>query len=192
LLVPFVIVGLLSMSGEIVFALACAFALFAAYLTYGHWVHWTLYYFEGLPVLAAITAVGIWKTLMRIRAMPVARLSALAVALLAMVAAYDLRAERSLRVDETEWDRGFRDLVSRLPLPAAVIFVHYDPAGISQPSVVTNSPHLDEDAVWIVNDLGARNKELMKYAGPRVPFNFYVATSKIELAPDLVPPPSPK
>jgi hypothetical protein len=46
---------------------------------------------------------------------------------------------------------------------------------------VANSPHLANEAVWIVNDLGPRDAELLRYSGLRIPLDFYVASGKIEI-----------
>jgi hypothetical protein len=180
-LVPFVLIGLFGMSGEIAFALVCACALFAAYMSYGHWAHWTLYYFEAMPVLSLLAAVGLWKAIERLRAVSAARLGTLACALLALLAAYDLRSARASHAAAAAWDTGFHELVAKLPMPAALIFIHYAPGPGPHPSVVANSPHLANEAVWIVNDLGPRDAELLRYSGLRIPLDFYVASGKIEI-----------
>jgi 4-amino-4-deoxy-L-arabinose transferase-like glycosyltransferase len=185
-LVPFVLIGAFAMTGEVLFALVCSLALFAGYLSYGHWAHWTLYYFEGMPVLSMLAAIGIWKAIGKVRALPAPRLGAAACALLALLAAYDLRAERAWHANATAWDRAFHEMVAKLPMPAAVIFVHYAPGIGPHPSIVANSPHLENEAVWIVNDLGPRDVELMRYTGQRVPIDFYAATGRTEVNQTLI------
>src|SRR5262249_8914664 len=60
-LVPFVLLGLLSLNAATAFALVCSVALFVGYLSYGHWVEWTIYYFEAMPPLSLLAALGVWR-----------------------------------------------------------------------------------------------------------------------------------
>jgi hypothetical protein len=71
--------------------------------------------------------------------------------------------------------------LSQLPKHPAVVFVHYAPRIGPRAAVVTNSPSLFDDPVWIVNDLGDRDAELMRYAGPRIPLAFDEDSLKIEV-----------
>lgn len=71
----------------------------------------------------------------------------------------------------SRWRTTFQQLINDLPMHAAVIFVHYAP-GQTHADVVTNSPHSSDEPVWIVNDLGPHNAELMPYARPRIPLAF--------------------
>src|SRR4051812_10886123 len=66
ILVPFVIIGLFAMNGAVAFGLACSVALFVAYLSYGHFSEWTLYYFEAIPALSVVAAVGISAIIARV------------------------------------------------------------------------------------------------------------------------------
>lgn len=194
ILVPFVLIGLSAMSAEVAFALACSAALFLGYLSYGHWAPWTLYYFEAMPVLSVLAALGLWRTIAWIRARrprPSQSVFALAAAL-ALLTSYELHSGRARRESDEAWDIGFRDLVAHLPIRAAVIFVHYAPRGGPPAAVVANSPNLANEPVWIVNDLGSRNAELMRYAGSRVPLAFHEDGSTIEIDRSLLSTPAPK
>ena len=77
-------------------------------------------------------------------------------------------------------------------MSAAVIFVHYEPRIGPHANIVANSPHLANERVWIVNDLGARDAELMKYAGGRIPVALYEDAMKIEIDRSLLPATAPK
>jgi hypothetical protein len=178
---PFVVIGLFSMGAEVGFGLVCAIALFLAYLAYGHWSQWTLYYFEATPALDVLAALGIWNVLSRIRRTPVPARTIVAGVLLGILAAYEMHDARWKRKRMAAWDVAFYNIVDRLPMHGAVIFVHYEPRLDPHSNIVANSPHLASDPVWVVNDLGARDAELMKHAGTRVPLAFYEDAMKIEV-----------
>jgi len=189
-LVPFVVIGAFAMNAAAGFALVCSFALFAGYLSYGHWSHWTLYYFEATPVLSLIAALGLWRAVDWIRARAgrtpaesrwYGRALVVAAVPLVLLAAYELRDFRRQRERAAAWDLAFRNLLDHLPMKEAVIFVHYAPRVGPHAEVVTNSPHLADDPIWIVHDLGARNAELMRYSGPRIPLAFQEDGGKIEV-----------
>jgi hypothetical protein len=179
ILVPFVLLGLTAMSAEVAFALACAVALFVAYLGYAHWSHWTLYYFEGLPVLSVITALGVWKALGQLRSDRRVRLGA--VGLLALLSAHELRVWHHSHAVGAAARVAFHQMLSELPMRTAVVFVHYAPRLGPHASIVANSPHLAEDPIWIVNDLGSRDAELMRFSGPRIPLAFYEDDERLEI-----------
>ncbi|HTE46410.1 MAG TPA: glycosyltransferase family 39 protein [Gemmatimonadaceae bacterium] len=196
-LVPFVVLGLFALNAEAVFALACALALFVGYLSYGHWSRWTLYYFEAMPVLSLLAALGVWKALTYLRArgrLPNAdggstsgRAPTLATAALLMIlTGYELHTWRVIRQGVALWDTRFRALVGKLPMHEAVIFVHYAPGIVAHQTVITNSPHLSDEPIWIVNDLGPRNTELMRYTGPRIPLAFYEKGERLEIDRSLI------
>jgi hypothetical protein len=184
-LVPFVVIGLFAMNAEAVFALVCSLALFVAYLSYGHWSHWTLYYFEAMPVLSLLAGLGLWRVIGWARApcadRRIVRLAVSACVVVALLAAFELETWRGKRRQMAEWDVTIRALIDRLPMPAAVIFVHYAPRIGPHARIVTNSPHLSDDPVWIVNDLGPRDSELMRYAGPRIPLAFQEDAGTFEI-----------
>jgi hypothetical protein len=191
-LAPFVVLGLFSLGPPVAFALACSGALFAAYLLYGHQSQWTLYYFEGLPVLSMLAALGMSASIAWVRGRSSLRSSgvhffrgliahpvAVAIAPLVLLSAWELHAWRLIRQRNAAWSRGFEQLLSQLPKHPVVMFVHYAPRIGPHAAVVTNSPRLFDDPVWIVNDLGDRDAELMRYAGPRVPMAFDEDSLKI-------------
>lgn len=186
ILVPFAVVGLFAMSASLWFALACSIALFASYLAYGLWAHWTIYYLEGLPILSVIVALGIWSAIDRIRtrfggeSFTIARPMAIATSAFALLAGYEAVTWRGNHQRDAVWDAAFHELLGKVPVRSAVIFVHYAPRIGPHLNVVVNSPNLSADSTWIVSDLGPRNSELMRFAGGRVPLAFYERDMHIE------------
>jgi hypothetical protein len=179
ILVPFVLLGVTAMSAEVAFALTCVVALFVAYLGYAHWSHWTLYYFDGLPVLSVIAALGVWKALGYLRSHRRAPLAA--ACLLALLSAHELRVWHRSHVVGSAARVALRHLLSELPVRTAVVFVHYAPRLGPHASIIANSPHLAEEPIWIVHDLGSRNAELMRFSGPRIPLAFYEDDQRLEI-----------
>jgi hypothetical protein len=176
ILVPFALFGLFSLVAPVSFALWCALALFVAYLSYGHAPAWTLYYLEATPVIAVITALGIARA-----ASASVPLRKTAFAVLGILTIISVRRARTEHLEAANFDRAFRAAVDRLPTRALVIFVHYSPKLQAHANIVTNSSNLDEEPVWIVHDLGERNRELMRFAGARVPVAFYEDGGRFEL-----------
>ena len=180
-LVPFVLLGLFSLGTAGAFALACSGALFVGYMFYGHEAQWTLYYFEGLSVLSLLAALGISAALdwarerasiarspSRLFTQPIV----LASAALMLLTGIELHARRLIQQRNAGWTLAFEERLSQLPKHPKVVFVHYGPRIGPHAAVVTNSLDLADDPIWIVNDLGDRDAELMRYAGPRVPLAF--------------------
>jgi hypothetical protein len=185
ILVPFALLGVVSMSADAVFALACTLSLFVGYLSYGHWSQWTLYYFEGLPVLALVAGLGIRRITARFR--PGA--SSAAAVVLGLLAAFEMQTWRRAHINDAGFDRQFHEQLANLPVRSAVVFVHYDDRLPAHADVVANSPHLARDSVWVVNDLGRRDTTLMRLAGSRMPFAFYEAGGRLGLDRTLLPTP---
>jgi hypothetical protein len=197
--VPFVVIGLFALNTELWFAVVCSAALFVGYLSYGHFAEWTLYYFEAMPIVSVITAIGLQRTgaylfrsEYRTRAEPAIRtgpppilLSGLVSAgLLLVTGALVLRAVSSWRqqhIAGAAYYTQFNGMVAQLPRNPTVIFVHYAPRLQAHPTLVQNSPHLDDEPIWIVNDLGPRDPDLMRIAGGRVPLAFFEDGMRFEL-----------
>jgi dolichyl-phosphate-mannose-protein mannosyltransferase len=187
ILIPLIIFGMTGMTAEMAFALACSAALFVGYLSYGHFAGWTLYYFEAMPVFSFFAARGLWRALENVAAlahMSAARTRTVGIAvavLLAALTAYEVHAWRIERLRVASWYIVFNEELEKLPDEPMVIFVRYRPTISPHAHVVRNSPTLATDAVWIVNDMGDRNKELMRYAGSRVPLIFHEEHERFEL-----------
>jgi hypothetical protein len=201
-LVPFVVLGLFAMNASVWFGLACSLALFAGYLSYGHWAHWTIYYLEGIPILSVIAALGVWRVLGWVGARRgdsvldavwlgrLARPLTITGVALVILAGYEGAQWRRNHRRTAVWDTAFQELLEKVPVRSAVIFVHYAPRLGPHLDVVANSPHLFGDSTWIVNDLGPRNAQLLRYAGNRVPLAFYERDMHIEVDRQLVATPN--
>jgi hypothetical protein len=172
-LILFAVAGLLVRNTALRFGAWSALALFVAYLPYAHWAPWTIYYLEITPVVAALTAAGIWLALGRLAtAVPRMRLGAAAVAL--VVATFSIPTVGHWKRDSrtrSALDRRFLAELDKLPAPA-IVFVKYSPRFASHIAVVYNHPDLAEVPVWVVHDLGARNDELRRLAPNRQSFDF--------------------
>jgi hypothetical protein len=186
LLVPFVVVGLFAMNAATAFALACSAALFVGYLSYGHWAEWTIYYFEGIVPISFLAALGLWRSIgwffakrpsvePEMRARRFTRTAALVALVLLALTAYELRAWRASRVRMAAYDRSFQEMLTKLPMHGP----HANIAG--------NSASLASDAVWVVNDLGARDSSLMRFAGTRVPLIFHEDGGDLQIDRSLLP-----
>jgi hypothetical protein len=189
-LAPFVVLGLFALPAESLFVLACAAALFVGYLSYTHVPQWTVYYLEALPVLSLLAALGVWKALSSLRGLGGVTsdakawgprwLRVAAAALLVALTGYELQTSRVEHRRHAAVYTAFQEMLDKLPMHAAVVFVHYG-SGYPHADVVRNSARLNEEPVWIVNDLGARNAELMAAARPRIPVAFYESSGKVDV-----------
>ena len=172
-LIPFAIAGMFLMSAPLQFALASAVVLFVVHLPYAHWAPWTVYYLETTPVIAALTALGIWRTLRRVASNE--RLVPLGVVCVALVLAVFAvpSVERWRRDHRTRsaLDRAFAAELKKLP-PKSIVFMKYSPRIAQHMAVVFNYPDLGKVPVWVVHDLGARNAELRRLAPDRQSFDF--------------------
>jgi hypothetical protein len=149
------------------------------YLLYAHPPTWSLYYIEGLPVLAFATALGVPVVLSlgtRGRVPGVARLAAGAALLLltiypAWVTMHQVRAQ--IAADHSYYDAFVGSLP---PLPdstsSAIVFVRYSRAHNDGLSLVRNVPDLGEERIWVVYDRGAENAKLLAIAPDRSGYLF--------------------
>jgi len=196
----FALVGMLALSveGWILFA---AFALqFVVYLAYAHPAWWTIYYVEGMPLLAFVTALGIqrvvtivagrtagvhagWRLkdfLERLRPLtgrptgdPRYASPILAIAICGAVAGCVVarQVKSTVRDDHAYYDR-FARLVGQIPERRAVVFVRYGEKHLDGLSLVRNPPDGDGARVWTVYDRGADNARLLALAPGRTPYLF--------------------
>lgn len=68
--------------------------------------------------------------------------------------------------------RVFADAMKSLPKKPAIVFASYNPAASAHRAVVRNFVDLQKADVWIVHDLGERNRALMNLAPQRAVFRF--------------------
>ncbi|HMA23026.1 MAG: ArnT family glycosyltransferase, partial [Gemmatimonas sp.] len=176
-LIPFALIGLVSASAELWFAIACAIALFVGYLSYGHWPGWTLYYFEAIPVVAFCTANGAATCLRWIqRRRPPRRLVyalgwGVPVAL-GMLTITTIVTWRRVHIEAAQYDTWFNTAVAAAPFRGVVVFVRYAPEQHPHTTVVTNSITLATDRVWVAIDDPAQNVAVLRAANGRVPLLF--------------------
>jgi len=172
-LLLFAIAGLFFMSAPLQFAAISALLLFIAHLPYAHWAPWTVYYLEAAPVIAMITAVGIWRVATRILA-DERRVRLASIFVTALLVGYAVPAIVFWRNDH----RGraaffvrFAVELKKLP-PHSIVFVRYTPRTLQHIAVVFNSADLAHERVWVVHDLGPRNAELRRLVPDRTSFDF--------------------
>lgn len=179
-LVPLFILGLVGMSRELRLALISCGLLFLFYLPYAHDAPWTLYYLEIAPVIAAVTACGTWRALVWITEgvniqLHIERRPKLGSALVAIVLAifafptiaYWRREHQTMASTRS----GFDQSVAQLPASKAIIFLRYAQRPHHM-SLVDNHADLPNAPVWVVHDMGERNKELISLALDRTAFLF--------------------
>jgi hypothetical protein len=181
-LLVFAIAGLFSLTRESGFAVVSALVFFLQYLFLAHSRGWTVYYLEIQPVLALVTALGIWRAASlagarlrrsaRAGLWPPGRFEAAAVLLVVFAAigpaVFDAVWRREEQLLEAAPQERFRRVVRSIPGPA-VIFVRYGPDHDSHRSLVVNAPDSGAAATWIVHDRGEDNARLMRAAPERIP-----------------------
>ena len=199
LLAPFALFGLILLGwGRPVregrFALACAVALFVAYLTYAHPAGWTLYYLESSWLLPFAAALGLWTatTMIAQRAkMPTGellrgapRLSSLATtALVGALLWFAIPRVDGARhyADLSHFTlRGWRTFLSAtVPDQRAIVFVRYTPSHYVHESLIANDPDLASARLWVVFDRGPENQKLVALAPDRTPYLFDEKTRQL-------------
>ncbi|MBX6331492.1 MAG: glycosyltransferase family 39 protein [Gemmatimonadaceae bacterium] len=185
-IVPFALIGLTAMSAELAFALASALVLVLGYLSFGHGPAWSVYYLEIQPVLAFVSALGIWQAirfvegatlnLRRTLAAPPSprpMVGALLVAVL-LLPGFAATVQRQRR-DKAAWGgyhTAFRNAVRHLVGDRIIVFVRYAPDHSPHMSLITNEPDLDRARVWTVYDYGPEDMRLIRLAPQRIPYLF--------------------
>jgi hypothetical protein len=170
------LLGLVGAPPALWVGLGALLAQLLLYLLYAHPARWSLYYMEGLPVLAFATALGVMRLLelgARRKLSSRARLVALAALVLAIayptgVMLRQVRAQ--IATDHAYYDA----FLASLPggSDSAVVFVRYAPTHNDGLSLVRNAPNAREARVWTVYDRGAENAELLRIAPRRKPYLF--------------------
>ncbi len=196
ILVAFALIGLLALSAELLFAIVTGVLLLGVYLSFFHSPTWSIYYAELQPVLAFLTALGVW-TVLRARTVAEARrpsagvtpetrgalgaglIPIAAVALLVLVPVVKERSEQGIAT--RTYQRDFVKAVRSIPVEKSIVFVRYGPNHNPHLSLVYNEPWLDEARTWIVYDRGPDNLRLMAKAPDRMPLLFNEARHQIHL-----------
>ncbi|MFL5618266.1 MAG: ArnT family glycosyltransferase [Gemmatimonadaceae bacterium] len=146
------------------------------YLLYAHPARWSLYYMEGLPVLAFATALGVLRVLelgAHRMSSSRAKLTVLATMIVAIAypAVVTLRQVRAqISADHAYYDA----FVASLPAEpdTAIVFVRYAPSHNDGLSVVRNVPDVGAARIWTVYDRGAENAQLLRLAPRRKAYLF--------------------
>jgi len=174
LLLPFAIAALVVGGGALRFAASSGLLVFAAYLTYAHPADWSLYYLELIPVVAALTAIGVWRAAVRIHSTDArARLAvALASVTLFAVSIPAIGQWRRQHAGMGKFSREFAKSIGQLPTRPAIVFVTYSPRDSFHVAVVRNVADLARAPVWVVHDLGPRNQALQRLAPNRATYYF--------------------
>ena len=175
------LVGLKVLDRRLALALAQAGLLLLLYAFYAHGVPWNVYYLEALPVFSLMPVLGLyWLDSLAVAGGP-PRASGLlpagGFALAALMAGAAIEEYGKVRVRQEPYLR-LRRAVSGASAPA-VVFVRR-PAGHSHNvQLVVNEPDLAGAGVWLVHDLGERNRELLQVAGKRAVYVFDEATGRL-------------
>jgi hypothetical protein len=146
------------------------------YQLYAHPARWSLYYIEGLPVLAFATALGIMRVL-ELGARRTSSSRARLVVLAAMIVAIAYPAVVTLRQVRAQilTDHAYYDtFLQALPdePDSAIVFVRYAPSHNDGLSLVRNVPDVQSARVWVVYDRGAENAQLLRLAPRRKAYLF--------------------
>ncbi len=182
-LLPFAVLSVGAWPMGAGFACASAAVLVLAYLLYAVDRGWTVYYFELLPILAFVTAVGLvvagrWL-IARLRSSAVAP-SVRQYALPALAAIYGAgsllhlagqvglaRAKHAfLRKEQVV----FRKALAPIKDHDAVVFIRYAASHSPHLSLIDNGPDLDRVRIWKVYDRGSDNARLMRQFPSRSPY----------------------
>jgi hypothetical protein len=158
-------------------ALALQFLL---YLSYAHPAFWSVYYSEGAPLLAFLSAVGVahavsWAARRRAPSEP-ARGLQLATTMLAAAAMIPLvltaRQVRAASASDHAYHADFARRLDAIQEPRAVVFIRYGPRHNDGLSLVHNEVDLGTARVWTAYDRGGENDLLLRLAPERTPYLF--------------------
>jgi hypothetical protein len=181
-LLGFFVLALPLLPGPARFALAWPASLLLLHLAYVHVPFWALYYQEIHPVLAFVTAFGVWRALAwlntgrwRPAAEPATRLAlpVLALSVLGLAVGLDEAFRtRQFEHDRRSYQRAFARIVAGIPDPRAVVFVRYKPDHSPHLSLIENPADHARARIWVVHDRGADNARLLALAPERSPYLF--------------------
>ena len=181
--------SLIRTRGAARFVLATSAGLFIAYLSFAHPPGWVVYYFELLPALHFLAAIGLVRIVGQsgdkatdaiAHASPsLARASALAVLLLLPFCLSDLvRVRRSIDV-RNGFHRRAEEVIRAAP-PKSIVFVRYAPSDSPHLAITRNEVDLASARSWIVYDRGQDDKRLLALAPDRAPYVLDASTFRLE------------
>lgn len=183
-LLAFALIGLFVLRPEPRFACLSLGLLFLLYLGYAHPAAWTVYYLEAYPVIAFVTAAGLWTFFFGIST-PLRRWSevwtsapqprtigaALSVALvLCALLGYRFSEARAARRASVVPFHDFERAVAGIADEKAIVFVRYSAPADMHRSLVNNDPDWARARVWVAHDRGADNARLLARAPDRAAY----------------------
>lgn len=212
---PFALLGLIALPVEAWVALAAFLLQFVLYLSYAHPAEWTVYYLEGAPLLAFLTALGVVRAIGVLAAGPAFMRSEVgsisvrvkramarslsfdgtrtvfaAMLLTVAGAAAGIVVARQVRFqirgDHAYYD-AFTRLVSGIPEPRAIVFVRYGANHNDGLSLVRNPADAKDAKVWTVYDRGAENARLLAAAPDRAAYLFDESSWTLRPMPRALP-----
>jgi hypothetical protein len=179
-LLPCAALGALSLDVAGWAAMATFGGLVALYLSYAHPAIYTLYYLEGEPVLAFVTALGVMRLTERLPEGPWRQIVPGALAgVLAVATVLTARAARAEHAYSSAYHQAFASLVDQIPDAKAIVFVRYAPNHNHNLSLVRNSADPATARVWTAYDQGAANASLLQLAPDRAPYLFDEASGSL-------------
>jgi hypothetical protein len=194
------ILGALVMPLPVALALGTCLLVVIGYLWIAHQPYWLIYYLELFPVLAFLSALGLWQfvTLVaELRPWRVRRATPLALPALVTGVAFvcwlspDAFESFSLwRVRlamAPRYHESFNQLMARIPDRKAVVFVRYAPNADVLLSLTNNEPDAATARVWTVHDLGDANLRLLQAAPDRTPYLYEELPDRHVLRPFPIP-----
>ncbi len=187
----FTVLGLLVLPPAAWLGVATVLALFVAYLAHPTWAQWTVYYFEVMPVLILVGALGFTSVLrlitgeLKLRERH-ARIIAPRAAIAGLVGCVLLLAPMVMAASNVKlWLAGstmerrrFEWRVANLPAKEAIVFVRYGPQHSPHRSLVVNRPDWPTAHAWIVYDRGAANVRLRALAPERAAYLYDQASDR--------------
>lgn len=195
-LLPFAVLGLFFIAAPVWVAVAGALTLFLAHLPYAHDTSWTLYYLEAVPVVAMLSAVGLWGSGAWVAALgrrtassavPAKRravvLAVLVNVILVAQAPAGFAFWRHRHAGTASFIRPFTSAMRSLPSQPAIVFVRFSASRAHFVNVVVNDADLARAPVWLVHDLGPRNAELLRLVPERTAYLFDEAAMQLRRYP---------
>jgi hypothetical protein len=194
------IVGVLVMPLPVALALGTCVLVVVAYLWIAHQPFWLIYYLELFPVLALLSALGLWQFVTLVSELAPRRVGrARALALPALVACVGLVAWlapgaqasfslwRGRLAMAPRYHESFHGLIAQIPDRKAVVFVRYAPNADVHLSLTNNEPDASAARVWTVHDLGDENLKLLQAAPDRTPYLYEELPDRHVLRPFPIP-----
>jgi hypothetical protein len=171
ILLAFALLGATLMPREGILALITGVFLLAGYLIYAHLATWSIYYLEVQPVLAAATGIGLAAAIGALAGNVPRVASALLVLVLAIFGILDVASVRSEKEQSGPRSKRLRAALASLPeARSSVVFVRCTPGADPHEGLVQNGPGLERARIWLVHDLGERNRDLRSLSPGRDPY----------------------